>query len=79
MQVEAGDAHFAQDAPDTEWLPVVGQRGWVLLTKDKKIRSNALERSAPQQGTIAAFMLGGRRLVQEAQSAEVSVGPSQKS
>jgi PIN like domain len=59
MQIEAGDTHFAPNAPDTEWLPIVGQRGWVLLTKDKAIRTNALERKALISHQAAAFMLGG--------------------
>jgi hypothetical protein len=58
VRAEAGDAHFSPSAPDTEWLPVVGQRGWVLLTKDKAIRTNALERSALVTNNVAAFMLG---------------------
>ena len=29
--VELHDSHFAKDV---DWLPTVGQRGWVVLTKD---------------------------------------------
>lgn len=44
--VEVHIDHFAQDAPDTEWIPEVGRRDWVLIIKDQNIRRNALERDA---------------------------------
>jgi predicted nuclease of predicted toxin-antitoxin system len=45
-RVEAHDDHFAQDAPDEEWIPDVATRDWVILTKDKNIRRRAGEREA---------------------------------
>lgn len=30
--------HFQAGSEDTEWLPVIGQRGWCLLTTDARIR-----------------------------------------
>ena len=33
-RVEVHLDHFPGDKPDTEWIPVVGQNGWVLITKD---------------------------------------------
>ena len=44
--VEEHSAHFADDAPDSEWLGEAGRRGWVVLTKDKAVRRNALELAA---------------------------------
>lgn len=41
--VEVLTDHFDPDAPDAEWLRAVGQRGWVILTKDRHIRSNQIE------------------------------------
>ena len=32
--VEAHIDHFPVDALDTEWLPEVSRRGWVVITKD---------------------------------------------
>jgi hypothetical protein len=57
-QAEAHDEHFDVNTPDADWLPVVGQKGWVLLTKDKAIRANELERRALLSNNVAAFMLG---------------------
>ncbi len=56
--VEMHDDHFAIDATDTTWLTDVGRRGWIVLTKDKAIRRNALEREALVSSNVACFMLG---------------------
>lgn len=36
--VEVHDDHFAPDTPDIVWLAEVGARGWIVLTKDSRIR-----------------------------------------
>ncbi|MFO0756554.1 MAG: hypothetical protein U0359_08695 [Byssovorax sp.] len=56
--VHAHDDHFAQNTLDTEWLTEIGRRGWVVLTKDKNIRSNQLELRALLQANVACVMLG---------------------
>jgi hypothetical protein len=40
------DDHFATDAADVDWLPKVARRGWIVLTKDKRIRRATDERKA---------------------------------
>lgn len=55
--VHAHDDHFAQNTPDAEWLVEVGRRGWIVLTKDKNIRSNHLEQAALVTANVACFML----------------------
>ncbi|NYF79118.1 hypothetical protein [Granulicella arctica] len=51
--------HFAQGIPDIEWLPVIAQRGWVLLTADARIRRksriNMLERRAVGEYQLRMF------------------------
>lgn len=56
--VHAHDDHFAQNTPDADWLIDVGARGWVVLTKDKNIRSNQIEHRALVGAGVACFMLG---------------------
>jgi predicted nuclease of predicted toxin-antitoxin system len=58
LEVHAHDDHFAQNTPDAEWLVEVVRRGWVVLTKDKNIRVNALERTALIRANVACIMLG---------------------
>jgi PIN like domain len=49
--------HFEPEALDTEWLPVVSQRGWVVLTKDVAIGKNPLEVLAIAQAGARVFIL----------------------
>jgi predicted nuclease of predicted toxin-antitoxin system len=57
-RVVAHAEEFADDAADVEWLSVVGKKQWIVLTKDARIRTNALEREALLAAGVAAFMLG---------------------
>jgi hypothetical protein len=57
-QVEVHDDHFARDASDETWLGEVGAKGWVVLSKDDRIRRNPVEREALIAAGIAAFFLG---------------------
>jgi PIN domain nuclease of toxin-antitoxin system len=38
-QVELHDTHFPEDAQDRVWLAEAGKRGWVVLTKDKRLHA----------------------------------------
>lgn len=35
--VEIHDEHFGQGTQDVDWLPEIGEKGWVVLTKDDRI------------------------------------------
>src|SRR3989344_8160221 len=45
-RVEVHDDHLPQDAKDEEWLRYVGEREWVVLTQDDRIRFHYHERTA---------------------------------
>jgi hypothetical protein len=50
-------------AADTAWLPVIGQAGLVVLTRDKRIRSRPLERQALLGHNVrACFLTSGGSL-----------------
>lgn len=53
----AHDAMFPQDAPDSQWLRVVGKRGWLVLTGDKRLRWNDAELAAIYYAGASVFML----------------------
>jgi hypothetical protein len=59
-RVEVHIDHFPQAAPDTEWIPEVGRRGWVLITKDQNIRRNPLERAAYEAAQLRGFVVTGK-------------------
>jgi hypothetical protein len=50
-------AHFNRGIPDETWLPRVGSEGWILLTADKRIRYNFLEKQALKEHAIREFVL----------------------
>lgn len=57
------DSPVSAGTPDQDWLPVVGQHGLVVLTRDKKIRSRPLERKALlDHGVRACFQTAGGQL-----------------
>jgi len=41
---------------DEIWLPTIGKKGWILLTSDKRIRYNALEKLAIEENAIREFV-----------------------
>jgi hypothetical protein len=57
VRVELLHAHFDLATPDTEWLTEVGRRGWVVLTKDERIRRRRIEMDALLAANVAAFVL----------------------
>src|SRR4051794_20819892 len=46
---------FEHNEPDTVWLPDVGARGWLVITRDKKIRTRPGERRAIIDGGVGCF------------------------
>lgn len=54
--------HFPKGTHDIVWLTEVGKRGWIVLTKDAKIRRNPLELKALMEANVAAFILTSSRI-----------------
>lgn len=55
--IELHSDHFRDDAEDSEWLEKVGKRGWVVLTKDRRLRSNYLQLVAIVRSNVRAFAI----------------------
>lgn len=60
--VEVHHDHFDAGVPDAEWLPIVGARRWVVLTKDRNIRRRELEIHALVNARVRAFVLTATEL-----------------
>jgi hypothetical protein len=60
--VEIHDDHFLADATDEDWLLEVGKRGWIVLTKDDRIRYRTTERTALATARVRAFVLTSSQL-----------------
>ncbi|MEE8601512.1 hypothetical protein [Euzebya tangerina] len=48
---------ISPSTPDDEWLPIAGREGWIVIMRDKKIRSRPGERRALLDHGVAAFCL----------------------
>lgn len=57
--VERLTEHFQRGTPDETWLKHAGERGWIVLTRDKRIRYRQLERLALQAANVRAFVFTG--------------------
>ena len=57
LTVEIHDDHFARDEEDRVWLKTVGEHGWVVLTKDQRLRYRPLEISALRASNARVFVL----------------------
>ncbi|MBM3214900.1 hypothetical protein FJZ36_08300 [Candidatus Poribacteria bacterium] len=47
---------------DVAWLQDVGQRGWLIVTRDERIRYRPAERATLTRCRVGAFFLGGKNL-----------------
>jgi hypothetical protein len=54
--------HFPRGTPDEAWLPKVGENQWVLLTADKRIRYNLLEKRALARSSVREFVFASGNL-----------------
>jgi PIN like domain len=60
VNVEVHDDHFPQDALDPEWLKAVGERNWIVITRDERIRYNEAEKQAIRRAKVRAFVLAAQ-------------------
>ena len=60
--VRVHDDEFRPDTEDAEWLAVAGQRGWVVITLDRKIRYRQIERTALMNAGVRAFIVTASRV-----------------
>ena len=52
---------FRHDVPDEEWLAVAGQRGWLVITHDRKIRTRPGERRVIMEHGVGCFIMTYRQ------------------
>jgi hypothetical protein len=66
-------AHFPPGTPDETWLPLVGSSGWVLLTADKRIRYNFLEKRALEEHSVREFVFASGNMSGEDMAAALEL------
>jgi len=55
--VEHAGGAFPFGTRDEDWLTACGDRNWIVLTRDQRIRRRIIERMAIQQSGAAVFAL----------------------
>jgi PIN like domain len=60
LTVERHHDHFAPNASDETWLEAAGQRGWIALTHDRRIRSKPNELAAVMRYGVALLVIIGK-------------------
>ncbi|OGI48359.1 MAG: hypothetical protein A2151_03965 [Candidatus Muproteobacteria bacterium RBG_16_65_34] len=61
-RVEVHDDHLPQNAKDEDWLAYIGERNWVALTQDARIRHHELEFKALLRAKVRTFVLTAKGL-----------------
>ncbi|MFC1743109.1 hypothetical protein ACFL35_03870 [Candidatus Riflebacteria bacterium] len=65
VEVIIHDDLFPPDCPDHDWLKEAGRRGWIVFTKDRRIRHRSIELNAIRQARVYAFILRGKDMTGE--------------
>src|SRR5438874_9526612 len=60
LNIEIHDDHFLQGALDPEWLRAVGERNWIVVTRDERIRYRVAEKQAIRRAKVRAFVLAAQ-------------------
>jgi predicted nuclease of predicted toxin-antitoxin system len=60
LKIEVHDDHFRQDAVDPEWLTTVGEKNWIVVTRDERIRYRVAEKQAIRRAKVRAFVLAAQ-------------------
>ena len=79
VSVELLIDHHKRGAFDEEWLPDIGRRGWIVLTKDKMMRRRPAEQLAIVKHGVRAFSLtSGEMKAQEMAEVFLKAMPKMK-
>ena len=62
VQVERHLDHFERGTPDEVWLPFVGNKGWILLTSDGRIRYRSNEKQAVIENRVRMFYFSNNNM-----------------
>jgi hypothetical protein len=60
LNVERHQDYFAPGASDETWLEAVGQRGWIALTHDQRIRFKPNELAAVMRHSVPLLVIIGK-------------------
>lgn len=59
--VEWLEPRFRHDTPDIEWLQEAGRNGWLVILRDKKIRTRPAERQMIVDAGVGCFVINAKQ------------------
>ena len=65
LNVEKHDDHFEQNTLDYVWLEKCGEMNWVVISSDKAIKKNFLEKQALIKSNLASFFFTSANLTSQ--------------
>lgn len=75
LRVERHADHFQHDTPDEEWLAHIGDRGWIALTHDGRIRYKPNELATVMRHRVALLVVVGHAPYPDLAKAFVATTP----
>ncbi len=57
MNVICHNEHFSPEEEDHVWIPQCAKNGWIIVTSDKGIETDAINRAAVMESQAAVFIL----------------------
>jgi hypothetical protein len=67
LNIEKHDDHFEQNTLDITWLEKCGEMNWVVISSDKTIKKNFLEKEALMKSNLASFFFTSASLTSDQQ------------
>lgn len=74
LNVEKHDDHFEQNTLDIIWLEKCGEMNWVVISSDKAIKKNLLEKEALMKSNLASFFFTSASLTSDQQIEIINKG-----
>jgi hypothetical protein len=59
--VDRLEPRYRHDTPDHVWLADAGRSDWLVVTRDRHVRTRPLERQAIEENGVGCFILAYRR------------------
>lgn len=72
LKVESHQVHFKHNTEDEAWLEVVGEKKWIVFTRDKMIGRRKLQLHALLNAGVKGFVLVTDELT-DAENAEIII------
>lgn len=67
LKIERHDDHFTETTIDVEWISHCGEKQWIIVSSDRNIKKNALEKQAIMASGVAAFFFTSASITSDQQ------------